>query len=48
MLQENNYEKLEMEVIPFDTEDIIRASGESGEEIIGGDADAIGKLIDSL
>ncbi len=35
-----SYEELELEVIPFDTEDIIRASnaGDLGDE---GDADAI-------
>lgn len=42
--KEKNYEKLELEVIPFNTEDIIRASGESGAGEEGGDTDAIGKL----
>ncbi len=35
------YEELEMEVIAFDTEDIICASGTSGEQIGGDDSDAI-------
>lgn len=41
--KEKNYEKLTMEVIPFDVEDVIRASN-AGENDDDNDTDAIGKL----
>lgn len=45
MLKEKDYERLEMEVIPFSTEDIICASGEgSSDEGSEASGDAIGKL----